>query len=72
MTRRHILLLCVSYLLSLYLPLINAFATVINPCIHFSWIKREWGDEYVALAKKTILDVVSKFNVIYMQINNFE
>jgi hypothetical protein len=47
-------------------------ATVINPCILFSWIECEWDDDYKEFAKKTVLDVVSELNVIYLHIDNLQ
>lgn len=61
-TLEHTSLQCVSFCLVLCscLSLNNVWGTVINPCIRFSWIENEWGHEYIAHAKRVILEVVSQ------------
>jgi hypothetical protein len=72
-TRAYIVAMCELSSFYMHIPGSDpALATVINPCICFSWIEREWDDDYKEFAKKTVLDVVSELNMIYLHIDNLQ
>lgn len=71
MTLGLTLSLCVSSPFSQHLPLIILVHTVINPCIRFSWIEREWDRDYIDGAKKIVLEVVCSFDAFFPTINIF-
>lgn len=56
-TRAYVVVMC-RFLFSFPPPLANVLSEVLNPCIQFTWIDREWDDYYRAEAKRAILEVV--------------
>lgn len=63
-TWAYIIAMCKSFFFS-YLCIFLTYSTlVINPCIHFSWIKREWNNNFIRHAKKVILETVHIINSI--------
>ena len=42
----------------------NLKPTVLNPAVRFSWIEREWEEQYIQMSKKIALDLVSTLSFI--------